>query len=328
MPHKIYIIGAGAIGSLVGSFLTKKFGKEKIILVDVDQEHIEAINKNGLKVFDKGSKSPKLETVDVNIVSADQKDKTKLQNVILATKSYSNDESLKGLKKDIPLLVLQNGYDERLEEFPNAIRGVEFGFACQIKEPGYVFNAVKGKYVMGRSAGMTTHVADWAAMFNESGIKVDIKKNIDGYLWSKLLINSALNPVSAVMKCSFKELIENDISRELFKELYIESYPIVKRKADELDQKLGSFIGPPNIADWVFKRPSMSDFLLKRISGKFGEVESSMLQDVRKNRPTEIDFINGAIIRLGKEYGIETPSAMDVEGWVVTRFEVIPHDDD
>ena len=212
MPHKIYIIGAGAIGSLVGSFLTKKFGKEKIVLVDVDEEHIDTIKKNGLKVFDKGSKSPGIETVDVTIVSADKIDKTKLENVILATKSYSNDEALKGLRKDIPLLVLQNGYDERLEEFPNAIRGVEFGFACQIKEPGYVFNAVKGKYVMGRSAGMTTHVADWAAMFNESGIKVDMKDNIDGYLWSKLLINSALNPVSAVMKCSFKELIETDIS--------------------------------------------------------------------------------------------------------------------
>ena len=307
MPHKIYIIGAGAIGSLIGSFLTRKFGKGKIVLVDVDEEHIDAIKKNGLKVFDKGSKSPGLETVDVTIVSADQIDKSKLENVILATKSYSNDESLKDLKRDIPMLVLQNGYDERLEEFPNVIRGVEFGFACQIKEPGYVFNAVKGKYVMGRSAGMATHVADWAAIFNESGIKVDIKENIDGYLWSKLLINSALNPVSAVMKCSFKELIENDISRELFKELYVESYPIIKRKADELDQKLGSFIGPPNIADWVFKQPSISDFLLKRIAGKFGEVESSMLQDVRKNRPTEIDFINGVIIRLGKEYGIETP---------------------
>ena len=51
----------------------------------------------------------------------------------------------------------------------------------------------------------------------------------------------------------------------------------------------------------------MSDFLLKKIADKFGEVESSMLQDVRKNRPTEIDYINGAIIKLAKQYGIETP---------------------
>jgi 2-dehydropantoate 2-reductase len=174
---------------------------------------------------------------------------------------------------------------------------------------------------MGRSAGMTTHVADWAAMFNESGIKSDMKDNIDGYLWSKLLINAALNPVSAIRKCSFKKLIETDESRELFKALYIESYPVIKRKADQLDQKLGSFIGPPNIADWVFKRPSISDFLLKKIAGKFGEVESSMLQDVRRNRPTEIDFINGVIIRLGKEYGIETPK----NEWIhkeITNYEL------
>ncbi|MBW8016951.1 MAG: ketopantoate reductase family protein [Planctomycetes bacterium] len=321
MPDTIYIIGAGAIGSLVGSFLTRKFGKEKVVLVDVDEEHIDAAQKNGLKVFDKGTKSPRLETVDINITSAEKIDKAKLENVILATKSYSNDEALKGLKKDIPLLVLQNGYDERLNEFPNAVRGVEFGFACQIKEPGYVFNAVKGKYVMGTSAGLTTHVADWAAMFNESDIKADMKENIDGYMWSKLLINSALNPVSAIKKCSFKELIETDESRELFKALYVESYPVVKRKADELNQKLGSFIGPPDIANWIFKKPSVSDFLLKMIAGKFGEVESSMLQDVRKNRPTEIDFINGAIVRLGKEYGIETPK----NEWIckeITNYEL------
>jgi 2-dehydropantoate 2-reductase len=215
--------------------------------------------------------------------------------------------------------VLQNGYDERLDEFPNAIRGVEFGFACKIKEPGYVFNAVKGKYVMGRSAGMTTHVADWAAMFNESGIKADMKENIDGYMWSKLLINSALNPVSAIKKCSFKELIETDESRNLFKALYIEGYPVVKRKADQINQKLGSFIGPPDVADWIFKKAGLSDFLLKRIAGKFGEVESSMLQDVRRNRPTEIDFINGAIIRLGKEYGIETPK----NEWICNEVQKI-----
>jgi 2-dehydropantoate 2-reductase len=307
MPDKIYIIGAGAIGSLVGSFLTRKLGKEKIVLVDVDQEHINAVKKNGLKVFDKGTKSPQIETFDINIVTADEVDKTKLENVILATKSYSNEEALKGLNKDIPLLVLQNGYDERLDEFPNMIRGVEFGFACQIKEPGYVFNAVKGKYVFGTSTGLSIAVANWAAIFNESGIKVDMKENIDGYLWSKLLINSALNPVSALKKCSFKELIETDESRQLFKTLYTESYPVVKRKSDEINQKLGSFIGPPNIANWLFKKPAMSDFLLKKIADKFGEVESSMLQDVRKNRPTEIDYINGAIIKLAKQYGIETP---------------------
>lgn len=308
MSDKIYIIGAGAIGSLIGSGLTRKFGKKAIVLVDVDLEHINAINKFGLKIFDQGGKDSHLETLDINIVTGDSIDKSKLENVILATKSYSNEEALKGLRKDIPLLVLQNGYDERLNEFPNAVRGVEFGFACKVKEPGYVFNAVKGKYVLGGLSGLTTAVANWAAILNESGIKADMKDDIDGFIWSKLLINASLNPVSAIKKCSFKKLIECDESRELFKKLYTESYPVVKRKVDELNQKLGSFIGPPNIANWLFKKPGPSDFILKRIADKFGEVESSMLQDVRKNRPTEIDYINGAIIKLAKQYGIETPT--------------------
>lgn len=308
MPNRIYIIGAGAIGSLVGSALTRTYGKEAVVLVDVDEEHINAVNNHGLKIFDQSSKKPHLETLDINIVTEDSIDKSELENVILATKSYSNEQALKGLNKNIPLLVLQNGYDERLSEFPNAVRGVEFGFACKIKEPGYVFNAVKGKYVLGASDGLTTSVASWAAMLNESGIKADMKEGIDGYLWSKLLINAALNPVSAIKKCSFKKLIECDESRGLFKKLYTESYPVVKRKADELNQRLGNFIGPPNIANWLFMKPRLSDFILKRIADKFGEVESSMLQDVRKNRPTEIDYINGIIVKLAKQYGIETPT--------------------
>ena len=122
-----------------------------------------------------------------------------------------------------------------------------------------------------------------------------------------MLINSALNPLSAIKGCSFKNLIETRESRELFKELYIEGYPIVKRKSKELKQKLGSFLGPPNIVNRIFKNQRLSDFVLKRVAGKFGEVESSMLQDIRRNRQVEIDYINGVVIKLGKDYGIETP---------------------
>jgi 2-dehydropantoate 2-reductase len=101
--------------------------------------------------------------------------------------------------------------------------------------------------------------------------------------------------------------MENRESRELFKELYKEGYPIVKIKSNESKQKLGNFLGPPNIVNWIFKNQRLSDFVLKGVAGKFGEVESSMLQDVRRNRQVEVDYINGVVIKLGKEYGIETP---------------------
>lgn len=307
IDKQLYVIGAGAIGGLVGGYLTRKFGKENVILIDTDKEHVKAITDRGLKIYDKGQKEPHLDTVDVNITSPDRIDKEMLDNVILATKSYSNNIALKGLKKDISMLVLQNGYDQQLSEFTNAVRGIEFGFACKVDEPGHIFNEVKGKYVLGSSKGISKDVESWAKLLNAAGIKAETKLNIDGYLWSKLLINSALNPVSAVEGCLFKELIETPASRELFKDLYKEGYPIVKKKTDELGQKLGSFIGPPNIVNSIFQLSKLSDFVLNKVSDKFGQVESSMLQDIRKNRQTEVDYINGAIIRLGEQYGIETP---------------------
>ncbi len=307
MSKKIYVVGAGAIGGLVGAYLTKRLGKENITLIDIDEEHVKAIKDKGLRIYDKGRKNPQLETIEIDITTPDKVNKEMLGNVILATKSYSNDRAVEGLKKDVSMLVLQNGYDERLLKFHNAVRGVEFGFACQVKEPGYIYNAVKGKYVLGSFDGIHNGVKNWAELLNKAGIKAEIENNIHGYLWSKLLINSALNPLSAIKGCSFKKLIETRESRELFKDLYKEGYPIVKRKSEELKQKLGNFLGPPNIVNLIFKNQGLSDFVLKRVAGKFGEVESSMLQDVRRNRQVEIDYINGVIIQLGKDYGIETP---------------------
>ncbi len=304
---KIYVVGAGAIGGLVGGYLTKRFGRENVTLIDTDEEHIKAVRDNGLRIYDKGQKAHHWETIDVDIATPDGVNKPTLENVILATKSYSNHAALEGLRQDISILILQNGYDERVLRFSNAVRGVEFGFACQVKEPGCIFNAVKGKYVLGSSDGIGAGVRNWADLLNEAGIKTKAAGNIDGYLWSKLLINSSLNPVSAINGYSLKMLIETRETRELFKELYTEGYPIVKRKCEEIEQKPGSFLGPPNIINWIFQKQRLSDFILKRVADKFGEVESSMLQDVRRNRQTEIDFINGAIIRLGQEYGIETP---------------------
>lgn len=304
---KIYIIGAGAIGGLIGGRLTKCFGREKITLIDTDEEHVKAVIDNGLRIYDKGRPDSHLESIDVDIKTPDKVNKESLENVILATKSYSNGIALKGLSKDVRILILQNGYDKRLEIFPNAVRGIEFGFACHIEESGYLFNAVKGRYVLGSAAGFNQSVRDWAKLLNQAQIKAQPKRNIEGYLWSKLLINSSLNPVSAVFDYSFRKLIDTPESRELFTDLYKEGYPIVKRKVSQMNQKLGSFIGPPNIVNWIFQNRRLSDFVLKKVADKFGEVQSSMLQDIRANRPTEIDYINGAIIELGKKYGIETP---------------------
>lgn len=322
MSKKIYIIGAGAIGSLVGGYLTKKLGKENIVLVDIDEEHIKNIRDEGLKIFDKGQKNPqlqKLQIIDVNIITPDKIDRENLEKVILSTKSYSNEEALKGLREKTEILVLQNGYDERLNEFSNSVRGIEFGFACQVKEPGFIYNAVKGKYVLGSLNEVSERVWEWADILEKSGIRTELTNNLQGYLWSKLLINSALNPVSAIKRYSFSEIIENKESRELFKDLYREGYPIVEKRAEEVGEKLGNFIGPPELVNSLFKHPNLSDFVLKLVAKKFGEVESTMLQDVRKQRQTEIDYINKQIINLGKKYNIATP----INNWIYNEVKKI-----
>jgi len=308
MLKKIHIIGSGAIGGFVGAHLTKRFGKKSIILVDSDEEHVKAIRDKRLRILDHGKKENQYQEVDVNIVTHDEIKKENLESVIISTKSYSNDESLKGLRTEVDMLVLQNGYDERIERFGNAVRGIEFGFACKVQAPGAIFNAVKGRYVLGISEKEPNQRAmDWSKLLNFAGIGNKTTNKLNGYLWSKLLINSALNPLTAIRDYSFKELMDDPKTRTMFTRLYREGYPIAKRQAEESGEKLGSFMGPPGLVNYIFKHTRLSNVVLSQVAKKFGNVESSMLQDIRKGRQTEVDYINGEIIRLGKEYGIKTP---------------------
>ncbi|MBU3907442.1 MAG: ketopantoate reductase family protein [Nanoarchaeota archaeon] len=308
MVEKIHIIGAGAIGGLIGGYLTEKLGKEHIVLIDKNEEYVENIKKNKLNIIDYGNTEKLIHLIDVNIKMPDEIDKGELENVILSTKSYSNDEVLKYLDervKDINFLILQNGYDrETIKKLPNAIRGVEFGFACQVEEDGLIRNAIKGKYIIGRLDKKPDSEIDfWTWMLNKGGIKAEKTNNLEGDLWSKLLINSALNPVSAITGYSLREIIKDKDSRNLFMDIYKEGYPIVKKDV----KKLGNLIGSPGLINRVFKYSKLSNAILNQVSRKFGDVESSMLQDVRKGRKTEIDYINGEIILLGTEYSIPTP---------------------
>ncbi len=305
--QNIYILGAGAIGGLIGGYMTKRFGKQNIILIDNDKEHVETIRENRLKIKDLGNEKIKeTQSIDVNIIYPQEiiNSSKKLENIILSTKSYSNDETLELLSRAEKILILQNGYDEKLDEFNDAARGIEFGFACQVKEPGFIYNAVKGGYILGKlnkKIDFDSHF--WNYLLNKGGIDSKLTDNLSEYMWSKILINSALNPVSAITGYSFKEIIDDSRSKQLFIDLYREGYPIVKKKAGQLRK----FESSPALMNFAFKFPKIASLGLKKSAEKFGAVESSMLQDIRKGNPTEIDDINGQIIKLGRAYGIESP---------------------
>lgn len=302
MCWKIYIIGTGAIGGLIGSYLVRRYGKDNISFIEKDEEQIEAIRKNKLRVLDEGNKL-NLEKIDVNIFHPNEL-KCELENILLCTKAYNNHEALSLIPDTARVLVLQNGYDERLNVLENLTRGIEFGFACKVQEPGFVYNAVRGKYALGKLyTDSDLDVKYWSNLLGNAGIRTKVSSNIEGFLWSKLLINSALNPVSAITGYSFSEIVDDSKSLMLFRELYMEGYPIVKERVNTL----GSFITSPRLINLAFKNQKLSNLILRKVASKYGAVESSMLQDVKRGRLTEIDYINGQIIKLGREFNLPTP---------------------
>jgi len=303
--QRIYILGAGAMGCLVGASLVKTFGREQVILIDVDEAHVRAIRDRGLRVFTKGRPHTGVETLSISAATPNGIRKADMEHVILATKAYSNAEALAGLRRDTSLLVLQNGYDERLDPFRNAVYGVENGFSCQVTEPGCIFSAARGRFVLGVRTGLDLRATEWAARLNKAGIAATVTCEIDGWLWGRLLIASAFGPATVLRRSLPREAIACRQTRRLVKGLLAEGLMIVQRKLGEIGQKLRGLPVPPPAMNLALPSEVLSRAVLWILAD--GACETAMLQDVCRDRPTEIDYINGAIVRLAARYGLRVP---------------------
>lgn len=119
------------------------------------------------------------------------------------------------------------------------------------------------------------------------GANVVYTNNIDGFRWLKTLVNSAINPITTILEAPNRVIIEDPYARVLAMEVISEGSLVVRRIPVDLP------------------RDPWDEAL--RVARITGDNTSSMLQDMRNNRPTEIDYINGAIIRYGESMGIPTP---------------------
>jgi len=280
---KIVVFGAGALGSFVGGMLSKK---HDVILVG-RKSHVEKINKKGLRISGETDyvahpgATTFLEEMDADLV-------------ILTVKAYDTREAVKEIVKkcDSPILSLQNGIGN--EDIISEIAGRETTIGgitthgVRYVSPGNIIHTGKGETIIGEMDGsLTRRVKNFADAMTECGLDTEISRNITREIWRKAIVNASINPLTAVLRCKNGYLLENENARRLMKKICSEASMAAKSN--------GIDVG--NVMEKV-----------EEVAHLTKENYSSMLQSVIMGKKTEIDYINGEIVKIGMKNGIEMPA--------------------
>lgn len=287
---KIVVVGPGAIGSLLAAYLTKS--EEDIWLLDKDAIRAKSLSENAIKIEGvSGSWQAKVKA------TSEPEDIGLAEFIIICVKSYDTQRAAKSIEslvgKDSLVVTLQNGVGniEILSDVfgSGLVAAGTTNMGANLRDVGFVRHAGLGETVLGRLDGKITYnLRQLREILNKVGLVARISRDIEGLLWSKLIINVGINALTAITALNNGRLIEYEWTHEILRDAVTEAVKVAKRKRIKLifDDPLG-------------KVESVCEATAKNVS--------SMLQDVLKGKKTEIDFINGVIIRQAHSLGIATP---------------------
>ncbi len=306
---KIVIMGAGAMGSLFGGLLA--LSEEEVWLVDISKEQIDAIRSVGLTLEEKGKK----QTIRVNATS-DAASIGKADLVIFFVKAYHTEKAASDAlvlqKKDTVFLTLQNGLGNeeticKQVDRKNVMLGVT-NHGATLLGPGHIRHAGWGKTYIGELDGkMTDRVTQIAQVFNKAGVETEVSSNIHRVVWNKLFINAGLNAVAALTGLKNGQLLDYPETLRLMDALVSEAVEVARKK------------GIPIEGNPLEK--------VKAVVEATRENRCSMGQDFDHRRRTEIDAINGAVVREAESLGIAVPfnqAITDLVKVIEKNFEIIP----
>lgn len=287
---KIVIVGPGAIGCLLAAFLSKT--KEEVWLLDKSKERAAKINQQGLRI--EGVSGTWQAQVKI---THEPRQIGKADLVIVCVKAYDTKSALSQVlhvvAEDTLVVTLQNGIGnvELIQESVGADRvvGGITNLGAVLLGAGCVKHTGKGETVIGRIDGkIPVQMRSIREVFNRVGLEARISRDIKSLLWSKLVVNAGINALSAVTRLCNGKLLTLEGTRRILKDTVAEAVKVAKRKRIKL----------------VYDDPLAK---VEAVCESTSENISSMLQDVLKGKKTEIDFINGVIVRQGQESGVPVP---------------------
>lgn len=300
---KYAVLGAGAMGSIIGAVLKK--GGQDVLLVDPYQEHMEKIKQDGLqlRMIDQ-SETVRLETF-VNPIEAGSVDV-----VIILVKGFQTVDAVNGARglfhENTVVCSLQNGLgneDVLRELFPHKqiLQGV-LRMTGTLTGPGSVTaNVGLGAAVYLGSVTkdpLSDEVAKkMAAHLRAGGLAAEFMDNVEKHVWEKAVMNTCVNGTCGILRINVKNLFKHPLGMKLVQEVAQEVVNVAAAKGIKLDYN------------------SLMEDMIASVAVA-GEHFPSMAQDIRYKRKTEINSLNRAIAAYGAKLGIPTPANQYVARFV------------
>ena len=334
MGKRIIIVGAGGVGGYIGGHLAKN--GEDVILIDPWPEHIDYIKKNGIQFSD-----PKSEyTIPVQAMHLHEVQslfKRPVDMAFIATKAYDTEWATAMIKQYLApdgfVVSMQNSINEEriagIVGWGKTVGCIVTGISVNAHKAGHIMRAVlpgdKPSIVfrVGEVHGRITQRAnDLAKMLNVVDCAT-VTTNIWGERWSKLVVNSMYNAVSAATGLNSRKVVEQKEPRRLGIKLSSEAVQVGRALGYELETIRGMEIEKilATAEGDTEALAEIENILIEWAKSRTEAGRPSTGQDIVKGRRTEIDFLNGLVVEKGKEVGLSTPANEAITA-VVKRIEL------
>jgi 2-dehydropantoate 2-reductase len=279
---KVAVVGAGAVGCYYGGMLAR--AGHDVTLIGRPR-HVEAIERQGLRL--------ETQTFDERIrVSASSEGSAvrSAQLVLLCVKSTDTESAAAAIKPhlapDALVLSLQNGVEnaDRLRAIlPQDVLAAVVYIGTEMAGPGHVKHHGRGELIIERSRASD----ELAQALIAAGVPTDISDNVRGALWAKLILNCAYNALSAITQLPYGRLVKGAGITAVMRDVVDECLAVAK--ADD--------VTIPGDVDAAIRK------IAETVPGQY----SSTAQDLARGKPSEIDHLNGVIVRRGEALGVATP---------------------
>jgi 2-dehydropantoate 2-reductase len=289
---RVAVVGAGAVGGYFGGMLARAGAPVTLI---GRPGHVDVWRRDGLLLDSLNFQ----ESVPV-AASTDLAASRDADLVLFSVKSLDTEDTARQLaphlRADALIVSLQNGVDNvvrmRIAAGLDPIAAVVY-VASSMPAPGRVKHAGRGDLLIGDLPGRSHPargpvIARASAWFEAAGVPCRVSPDIEADLWTKLITNAALNAISAVVGATYGDIVSIPESRETIRQLVNECVAVARA-------------GGVALPDGDYASSVLG------FAEKVGAVYSSTAQDLERRKPTEIDALNGFVVRRGDELGVPTP---------------------
>ena len=300
---KTLVVGIGALGGLIAARL--RAAGAPVGLATRDRESADRLRATGLRAMGLGGEA-RVEDLDVAPTET-YRPADAFELIVLATKAREAVELAPRLAEllapDGTLLPIQNGgvarsIADRLGD-PRVLGGLS-NLGATALAPGTFAQRNAGHLLIRELAGGQSPRAARVQAWLGQAVPVRVTPNLEGAVWSKLLVNCSVTTLGAVAGLTMRQYLGAPCGRALFEATYDEALRVARASGARLEPMLVEPAPPARPG------PAYENWLTGVLAG-YGDVKPSMLQDLEHGRPTEIDFINGHVVDRGRRLGVAVP---------------------